>query len=192
MDQIVNRWWLLTLRGLAAIAFAIITFVAPLASLFALVLVFGAYALVDGILYLALAVRGARRSERWGWFVFAGISGILAGILTFVWPGISALALLFVIAAWAMATGVAAIFAAVRLRKQIRGEWLLAISGVLSVVFGALLVIFPGAGALAVVIWIGAWALAFGVVLVALSLRLRALRTRQAHPAPTGAVPAAS
>jgi uncharacterized membrane protein HdeD (DUF308 family) len=192
MDQILDRWWLLTLRGVAAILFAIITFVAPLASLFALVLVFGAYALVDGVLHLVLAVRGARRGERWGWFVFAGICGILAGILTFVWPGISALALLRVIAAWAIATGIAAIFAAVRLRKQIRGEWLLAISGMLSVAFGALLVTFPGAGALAVVIWIGAWALVFGVVLVALSLRLRALRSRQTHLAPTGAVPTAS
>jgi uncharacterized membrane protein HdeD (DUF308 family) len=192
MDTILDRWWLLTLRGAAAIIFGVLTFVAPLASLFVLVLLFGAYALVDGVLYLFLAFRGAKRGERWGSLVVAGITGLGAGIVTFLWPGISALALLFLIAGWAVVTGAASIFAAVRLRKQIRGEWLLAISGVLSIAFGVLIALFPGPGALAVVIWIGAYAVVFGGILVALSLRLRSLRGAAGRRAPTGAVPTAA
>jgi uncharacterized membrane protein HdeD (DUF308 family) len=185
-NSILDRWWLLALRGAAAIVFGIITFAAPIASLFALVILFGAYAIVDGVLYLALAVRSARTGRRWGSLVFAGIAGLAAGAVTFIWPAISALALLFLIAAWAVVTGVASIFAAVRLRKQIRGEWLLAVAGILSVVFGVLVALFPGPGALAVVMWIGAYALVFGAILVALAFRMRSLRARGA---PTTALP---
>jgi uncharacterized membrane protein HdeD (DUF308 family) len=189
MDPILDRWWLLTLRGAAAIIFGVLTFVAPLASIFALVIVWGAYALIDGVLDLGLAIRSGRRGEHWGWFAFAGVCGIVAGLVAFFWPGITALALLFVIAAWAVATGIGAILAAVRLRKAIKGEWLLALTGLLSVALGILLVVFPGPGALAVVMWIGAWAIIAGALMVVLSLRMRSLRTRVAGPTPTGAVP---
>jgi uncharacterized membrane protein HdeD (DUF308 family) len=144
------------------------------------------------VLHLSLALRGARRQERWGSLLFAGIAGIAAGVVTLVWPRISALALLFLIAAWAIVIGLASIFAAVRLRREIRNEWLLGISGALSIVFGVLLALFPGPGALALTIWIGAYALVIGALLVALGFRMRALRGAPQRRAPTGAVPTAA
>jgi uncharacterized membrane protein HdeD (DUF308 family) len=191
MDTIADRWWLLALRGVAAILFGILTFVAPTASLLALILVFGVYALVDGALYISMAIRWGRRGQSWGSLMLAGIAGVAAGVITFLRPGISALALLFLIAAWAVVTGVASLFAAWRLRKVVRGEWLLALSGVLSIVFGILIARYPGAGALAVTMWIGAYAVVFGAILLALGFRLRSLRARgvpsSAFPTPTPA-----
>jgi uncharacterized membrane protein HdeD (DUF308 family) len=184
--QPAHRWWIYALRGIAGIAFGILTFMRPAASLLALVILFGAYALIDGALNLALAFRGSPDGRTWGSLVFQGIAGVVAGILTFIWPGMSALVLLLLIAAWSVVTGVTAIVAAVRLRKQIKGEWLLAISGVLSVAFGVLLFLFPGAGALAVVLWIGAYAIVFGVILVALGFRMRAQRGTPRREVPSG------
>ncbi|HEX9400381.1 MAG TPA: HdeD family acid-resistance protein [Anaeromyxobacter sp.] len=188
---LADRWMMIVLRGVAAVIFGILTFIAPGASLLALVVLFGAYALVNGVINLGLAARGRRGEARWGSLGFESGASIVAGMLTLLWPGITALLLLFLIAGWAIATGVAQVIAAVRLRKQIRGEWLLALTGVLSVAFGVLLLLFPGAGALAVVIWIGAYALVFGALLIALGLRLRSwgrssTRTREAPP---GALP---
>ncbi|HKE15005.1 MAG TPA: HdeD family acid-resistance protein [Kofleriaceae bacterium] len=182
---LAERWWMLAIRGAVGIIFGIISFAAPGASLVALVSIFGAYALVDGAFAIGLAVRGARSGESWGMLLFEGLIGIGAGVVTFLWPGITAYALLTVIAAWALITGVAEIAAAVRLRKQIEGEWLLALSGVLSVGFGVLLLLFPGPGVLAVVAWIGAYAFVFGALLVCLAFRLRSwMRSldRQVHP----------
>jgi uncharacterized membrane protein HdeD (DUF308 family) len=187
MDMIIDRWWVLVLRGTAAIVFGVLTLVAPLASLLALVLLFGAYALVDGALYLTLAFRGAKRGEHWGPFVVAGVASLAAGVITFVRPGLSALALLFLVAGWAVVTGVTAVLAAVRLRRYIRGEWLLGLSGVLSLGFGVLLAVFPRVGALVLASWIGAYAIVFGGVLAALGLRLNARRhlPGQREPQPT-------
>jgi uncharacterized membrane protein HdeD (DUF308 family) len=187
-ESVFQRWWLLAVRGAVAIVFGVLTFVAPMASLLALVIMFGVFALADGALHLVLAFQMARRGERWGSLMVAGIAGLAAGLVTLVWPAIGGLALLFVIAFWAMATGIAAIFAAVRLRRHIRGEWLMATSGALSVVFGVLLVIFPGPGALAVALWIGAYAIVFGAILIALGLRLRTLRPA-GRPAPAAPLP---
>jgi uncharacterized membrane protein HdeD (DUF308 family) len=188
---IASRWWAVTLRGVAGILFGILTFVAPAVSLLALVLLFGWYAIVNGVFALVAALRGrAVGVPRWGSLVVEGIASLVAGVLTLIWPGISALALLVVIAAWAVVTGVAQIAAAVRLRRHIRGEWLLALTGVLSVAFGVLLLVAPGAGALAMVLWIGAYALVFGVLLVALSLRLRSWGRSGTRQLPTGGIPA--
>lgn len=178
-----ERWWTIALRGAAAIAFGILTLIAPGASLLALVILFGAYALVDGAFNIAFAVR---RRERWGALLLEGLASLAFGVVTFVWPRITGLALLFLIGAWAIVTGVAEIAAAVRLRKVIRGEWLMALAGVLSVAFGVLLFAFPGAGALAVAVWIAAYAIVFGGVLVALGFRLRSLRERRDVALPTG------
>ena len=185
VDSLSRNWWAVSLRGLAGILFGIITFFAPGISLAALVLLFGAYAFADGVLTIISAIR-RRGADRWWLLMLNGLVGIAAGILTLVWPGITALALLYVVAAWALVTGVLEIAAAIRLRKAITGEWLLALSGVLSIALGVMLVLWPGAGALALVIWIGAYAFVFGVLLLALGLRLRGLGSPRARgqPAP--------
>ena len=183
VDSLSRNWWAVSLRGLAGILFGIITFFAPAISLAALVLLFGAYALVDGVLAMVTAVR-RRGADRWWLLLLEGFVGIAAGVLTFLWPAITAIALLYVIAAWALVTGVFEIAAAIRLRKAITGEWLLALSGIFSIGLGVLLVLFPGPGALAVTIWIGAYAFVFGALLFALGLRLRGLGSPRARGEP--------
>lgn len=172
-DVLSRNWWVVLLRGVASILFGIVTLVAPGISLGALVLVFGAYALADGILAIASAVRRRSSSDRWWVLLAEGLMSLAAGVVALVVPGITALLLVYVIAAWALVTGVLEIVAAVRLRKAITGEWLLALTGVASVTFALILLAFPVAGALTLVIWIGAFALAFGALLVALAFRLR-------------------
>jgi uncharacterized membrane protein HdeD (DUF308 family) len=172
---LARNWWALALRGLFAVLFGIVAFALPGSTLGALVLLYGAYALVDGIFAIAAAVAGRDEGLPWWAMLLEGVVGIAVGVITFAWPGITALVLLYLIAAWAFVTGALEIAAAIRLRKEIRGEWLLALSGVLSVLFGVILVVNPGAGALAVVWLIGAYAIAFGVVLLVLGFRLRSL-----------------
>ncbi len=185
-EAIARTWWAVLLRGVAGIAFGVVTFLSPGISLAALVLLFGAYAFADGVLALVSAARHRGRDGR-AWTVFDGVAGVAAGVLTLVWPGITALVLLYVVAAWALVTGGFEIAAAIRLRKSIHHEWLLALGGAASVALGILLLVFPGPGALALVLWIGAYALVFGTVLVVLGLRLRSWgRTHtptHAHPA---------
>jgi len=170
---LARNWWALALRGLFAILFGIAAFAWPGITLGALVLLYGAYALVDGVFAIAAAVVGRTDGMPWWALVLEGVAGIAVGIMTFAWPGITALVLLYLIAAWAVVTGIFEIVAAVRLRKEIQGEWLLALSGILSVLFGFALVFNPLAGALAVVWLIGAYAIAFGVLMIALAFRLR-------------------
>ncbi|HWK88437.1 MAG TPA: HdeD family acid-resistance protein [Longimicrobium sp.] len=175
VDTLSRNWWAVALRGVCGILFGTLTFLAPGISLAALVLFYGAWALADGVLAIASAVR-RRTEERWWVLVLKGSLGITAGVVTLFWPGITAMALLYVIAAWALVAGALEVAAAIRLRRVVTGEWLLALSGVLSIVLGVLLMLFPGTGALAVVLWIGAYALVSGALLVALALRLRARR----------------
>jgi uncharacterized membrane protein HdeD (DUF308 family) len=185
---LARNWWALALRGLAAVLFGIMAFAWPGMTLGVLVLLYGAYALVDGVLAIIAAVAGRTSGMPWWALLLEGVLGITVGILTFAWPGITALVLLYLIAAWAVATGVFEVVAAIRLRREIRGEWLLALSGVISVLFGIALVINPVGGALAVVWLIGAYAIAFGVLLIALGFRLRGAAKRFATTtdAPTG------
>lgn len=173
VDTLVHNWWAIVLRGVAGIVFGIITFLVPSISLAALVLLYGAYAFVSGVLSIVSAIRRRGVSERWWVLLIEGLVGVAAGVVTVFWPGITALALLFVIAAWALVTGVLEIVAAIRLRRVISGEWLLVLSGIASVILGVLLAAFPGIGALAVVLWIGAYAIVVGAMMVALGLRLR-------------------
>jgi len=143
-----SNWWSLALRGLAALILGVLTFAWPEISLTALVFLFGAYALVDG-LFTAVAALGAPEGYgSWWALLLEGVFGVAAGILAFFWPGITALVLLYLIAAWAVVTGVFEIIAAVRLRELITGEWMLALGGVVSVLFGVLLAAWPGAGRL--------------------------------------------
>lgn len=173
VETLAQNWWVLLLRGIAGIIFGVLTFIWPEISLAALVLLFGAYAFADGVLALINGVRERRVNDRWWVLLLHGILGIAAGIVTVLWPGITALALLYIIAAWALVIGALEIAAAIRLRKEIEGEWLLALAGIASVALGILLFLFPGPGALALVIWIGAYALVSGVLLTILAFRLR-------------------
>lgn len=174
--HLADRWWVPLIRGIAAITFGILALAYPGISLLVLIMLWGAYALVDGVFSLVMAVRRGRAGGNWGWLVFEGIVGVLAGILAFAWPGMTAMVLLMVIAAWAVLTGIAEIATAIRLRKEIRGEWLLGTIGVLSIVFGGLLFAYPGTGALALIGLIGGYSIVFGVLLLGLAWRLYSWR----------------
>lgn len=176
IETLARNWWAIALRGAAALIFGILALVWPSITVLVLVTLFGAYALVDGAFALATAIFGRDRSgASRAWLAVEGLAGIIIGILTFVWPGVTTLVLLWLIAGWAVVTGVLEVVAAIRLRRELRGEWMLILSGLLSVLFGILLMVWPAAGALAVTVLIGAYAIVFGVVLLALSLRLRRL-----------------
>ena len=176
-----RNWWVLLLRGLVAIAFGVLIWFQPGISLAALVLLFGAYSMADGILSVWTAIAERKEREHWGLLLVAGLLGIGVGILTFLVPGITALALVFYIAIWAIATGVLEIVAAIRLRKEIEGEWLLILSGLASVVFGVILMAQPGVGALAVLWLIATYAIVFGVLLVILAFKARSFVSEAAR-----------
>jgi uncharacterized membrane protein HdeD (DUF308 family) len=182
MGELPRHWWVVAVRGLAAIVFGILAFVWPGITLTVLILFYGAYALVDGVLALYVAIR-AGGQHVWA-LVLEGILGIAAGLVAFFWPAITALALLYVIAVWAILTGVVEIVGAVRVRQVVRNEWALIFSGALSVLFGLLLVIQPGSGALALVWLIGLYAVIFGISLLVFAWRLRALQERMPGVAP--------
>jgi uncharacterized membrane protein HdeD (DUF308 family) len=173
IGDLPRHWWVAALRGLAAIVFGILAFVWPGVTLGALVLLFGAYAIVDGVLALYAAVRSGGK-QIWA-PLLEGIIGIGAGLTAFFLPGLTALALLFVIAAWAILTGIAEVIGAIRLRQVIKNERAMIFSGVLSVIFGAVLFAQPGAGALAVVWLIGIYAVIFGVAMLVLAWRLHGM-----------------
>jgi uncharacterized membrane protein HdeD (DUF308 family) len=170
-----SSWWALLLRGIAAILFGVLAFVWPGITLTVLVLLWGAYAFVDGAFAIAAGIRSHGENRRWWVLLLEGILGVAAGIVAFAVPGITALVLLMLIAAWAIVTGVFEVVAAIQMRKYIKGEWLLILAGIASILFGVVLFINPGAGALAVIWLIGAYALVFGVILIALSLRLHGM-----------------
>jgi uncharacterized membrane protein HdeD (DUF308 family) len=176
LNTLASRWWAVGLRGLAAVVFGIVALARPGAGLLALVFVWAAYAIADGVFNLIAAAHSGRGS--WGWFLFEGVIGVIAGIVALAWPAMTALVLVILIAIWAVVTGVAEIAAAIALRRVLDREWLLVVSGVLSIVLGVLLFAYPGAGALTLVVLIGAYALAFGVLLLALAFKLE----RHAHP----------
>ena len=183
MDTLLARnWWAVGLRGLAAIIFGILALVWPNTTLIVLIAIFGAYALIDGVIAVYLAIRGREINRNWGWLLVEGIAGILIGLLTFRWPGVTALVLLAFIAAWAIITGAMEILQAIELRRVINNEWLLILSGAASVIFGLLLIIFPSSGALALIWLIGIYAIIFGVLLLALAWRLRQMGQGRAAP----------
>jgi uncharacterized membrane protein HdeD (DUF308 family) len=173
MTALARNWWALAIRGVAAIIFGLLALFMPGVTLAALILLFGAYAIVDGVFNLVAALRG-RVEERSRWLLsLEGLVSIGAGIAAFTLPGLTALVLLYVIGAWAVITGILEIVAAIRLRDEIPNEWWLVAGGVVSVIFGVLLFAAPAAGALALVLWIGIYAIVFGALLVGLAFRLR-------------------
>jgi uncharacterized membrane protein HdeD (DUF308 family) len=179
---LTRSWWLLLLRGLVAIVFGLLTWFQPGISLAALILLFGAFVMADGILGTWTAIAGRKDNEYWWVLLLEGLVGIGIGLLAFFAPGITALAILFYIAIWAIATGVLEIAAAVRLRREIKGEWMLILAGLASVVLGILLMARPGVGALAVLWLIGFYAIVFGVLLVILAFRARGFARLVAQP----------
>lgn len=172
LDGLARNWWLLLLRGILAIIFGLLTFAWPGLTLFTLVLFYGAYALVDGLFSLVAAVTKGPPAPRW-WLVLIGLLGIGAGIVTLLYPQITGIVLLYLIAGWAIASGVFQIVGAIRLRKEIEDEWLLGLSGLVSVVFGLLILAFPGAGALGIAFAIGAFAILHGILQIALALKFK-------------------
>ena len=192
--KIVSRiWWALVLRGVLAILFGIIALIFTGQTLLVLVYVFGAFALISGITEIVTAVRAGEAHLRWGWLAVAGIVGVAAGIVSFVWPGITALALLFLIAAWALVTGVAEIVFALAWPDTLARPWLAALSGALSVVFGILLVVWPRSGVIALTWLVGIYAIIYGATRLYYAYRLQALRHEIRSPFGRGhGAPAAS
>jgi uncharacterized membrane protein HdeD (DUF308 family) len=176
VHALAKNWWLLLLRGIASIVFGILAFVWPGLTLLTLVLFYGAFALVDGVLAVIAAIKGGAPAPRW-WLAIVGISGIAAGLLTFLMPGISALVLLLFIAGWAIATGIFQVIGAIKLRKEIDNEWFLILTGLISVLFGIGVMLAPGAGALALVWVIAIYSVITGVLLIGLALRLKKHRS---------------
>jgi uncharacterized membrane protein HdeD (DUF308 family) len=177
LERLSKNWWTVVLRGVFAILFGVIALARPGITLSVFVLLFGVFAIADGIFALAAAFSGGSGRPWWA-LVLKGIVSFAAAAVAFLLPGITALALLWVIAFWAIVTGVMEIMVAIRLRKEIQGEFFLALGGLVSILFGAFLIARPGEGALAVTWLIGAYAIFFGVMLLALGFRLKGLRGR--------------
>jgi uncharacterized membrane protein HdeD (DUF308 family) len=175
-ELLARNWWILVVRGVIAILFGVLAFIWPGITLAALVLLFGAYVLVDGIFAIVLAIGGwQERDDRW-LLLLEGILAVGIGIMTFLAPEITGIGLLLFIAAWSLATGILKIAAAIRLRRQIEGEWWLALSGMASILFAGIVMWNPVAGALGLLWFIGSFAIALGVVLIMLGIKVRSVR----------------
>ncbi len=175
MINLTQSWWLVVLRGMTAILFGLTAFLWPGLTIFFLVVLFGIYALVDGFIAFAAGLSHTGDSPRWWVFLLEGLVGISVGVIALVWPEVTILAILAMIATWAIITGILEIAAAIRLRRTIKNEWVLALGGILSIALGIGLILQPLAGSLVIVWTIGAYALIFGVLWVFLGLRLRNL-----------------
>jgi uncharacterized membrane protein HdeD (DUF308 family) len=170
LEAMTRNWGAIALRGFIAVLLGVIAIVWPGPTVAVLVIFLGAFALVEGVINIVAGVRG-----REGWAIAEGIISVIVGIVIVVWPAITALALLYLVAAWAIFTGILRIVAAIQLRRVIRNEWLLAGSGLASVIFGVIAAVFPGAGILALIWLLGAWLIVLGVILIAFALSLRQL-----------------
>lgn len=180
LQSIASNWWLYALRGVAAIIFGVLAFISPAATVLALVLIFGIYAIADGVLALFAAFQMRKDFSHWWVVLLEGLAGILVGIIAVVYPVLTAGTLLLLIAFWAVFTGIMEIIAAIRLRNEIKNEWLLILTGILSVILGVLLVAFPLTGSLAVVWMIGFYAVIFGVLMIFLAFKVRGLSQKLA------------
>lgn len=172
---LTRNWWAVALRGVAGIVFGLIALLLPGITMLSLVIVFAAYMLVDGIFAIVSAVRAARRHERWGLLTLEGILNLATAAVVVLWPGLTVLAFVLIVAAWAIVTGGILFAAAFRLDIQ-HGRWWLALGGLASVVLGVLMIVAPVAGAIVLTWWIGAYALVFGAVLLILAFKLRSRR----------------
>ena len=184
---LARNWWVIALRGVFAILFGIIAIVLPGVAIASLVLLFAAYMLADGLLAIVAGVRAARQGERWGWLILEGIADILASAVAFLWPLVTVLFFVCLMSAWAIVSGAMLMVAAFRLHID-HGRWLMLFGGIVSVIWGVLLFLWPFVGALVLTWWMGGYALFFGGALIALAFRLR--RRQQQLPSGTVANPA--
>ena len=185
-ETLVQNWWLFTLRGVLGIIFGILALIFPGPTILSLVLLFSAYMLVDGIFGIISAVRAIRRKEdRWGLLIFEGLLDIATGAVAFLWPGLTVVAFVWLIAAWAIVSGGLMTAAGFRLNIE-HGRWWLVLGGLLSLAYGVLLIITPLIGAVVLTWWLGAYALVFGVALVILSLKLRSRQHERVSPTAVG------
>ena len=173
IQTVARHWWILLLRGILAVVLGVLAIALPGVTALALALIFGAYALVDGIVAIVAAVRMSRSGGRWGWLLAEGILGVLFGIAALVFPGITLLLLVFIVAGWAIITGVTAITTAWRVRAEVKGEWLWMLIGALSILFGILVAFEPAAGLFAVVYTFAFYAILTGLTFIGLAFRLR-------------------
>lgn len=177
LELLRHNWWVFALRGIIAIAFGVLAFAQPGLTLRILVILVAAYLIADGVSLLASYVRGEPAARRAGWTVAAiGVLGVVVGIAAFLWPEITALWLLALVAFWAIFVGILQLVAAIRLRREIEGELWLAIGGIIAIAFGVYLIVNPGDGLVSLVWLVGFWAVAFGVINLVLAWRLRNLR----------------
>jgi uncharacterized membrane protein HdeD (DUF308 family) len=184
---LARNWWAVALRGVLAILFGLVAIFLPGATMLSLILLFAAYMLVDGIFAIVAAVRAARQRERWGLLVFEGLVDIATGVIALLWPGITLLAFVLLVAAWAIVTGALMFTAAFRLNIEHGRVWL-ALGGLVSVLYGILLIIAPLVGALVLTWWLGAYALVFGISLLVLAFKLYPHRSESPRgPLPEGA-----
>jgi uncharacterized membrane protein HdeD (DUF308 family) len=176
LGLVARDWWVFAVRGIAALVFGVLAFIWPETTLTVLVFLFGAYVLVDGVSLLVALIRGDAVARRHAWAVgIMGVLGIVAGVVTFAWPSLTALSLLYLVAFWAIATGAFQVIAAIQLRRELDNEFWMALGGLASIVFGALLVVFPGEGLISLVWLVGAWSVVFGVSSLALAYRLHGI-----------------
>ena len=179
-----QNWWLVVLRGILAILFGLSAFVWPSITWLTLIIMFGVYAIVDGLVAIGTGLARTKESSRWWAFLLEGLISIGAGVIALIWPGLTALVLVYMIASWALITGILEIVAAIRLRNEITNEWVLALGGLFSIGLGVLLFLQPAAGGLAIIWTIAAYALIFGVLLIILGFRLRNWKTPDNRPEP--------
>jgi uncharacterized membrane protein HdeD (DUF308 family) len=175
---LVQNWWLIALRGALAVVFGIIALAMPVATILALVLLFSAFMLVDAAFSFVAAIRAGRRGGRWGLLSVQGIASLAAGVIAFVWPEITVVAFILLIAAWSIVTGTLLLSSAVRVDNN-HGRWWFALGGVAATAFGVLMIVAPMAGAIVLTWWLGVFALAFGATLLVVAFRLRSRRMSQ-------------
>jgi uncharacterized membrane protein HdeD (DUF308 family) len=179
-ERLTSHWWLFLIRGILAILLALAALAFPGAALLSIAILFGAYAFVDGIVAIWTAIRMSHAQRRWLWLLIEGILGIAAGVVTFFYPLATVLALVILLGAWAIVTGVLAIASAFHARQHVPHEWLWVLSGVVSVFFGIAVFYMPSVGLYALVYLLSLYALLAGIFFLGLAFRLRGLARRTA------------
>jgi uncharacterized membrane protein HdeD (DUF308 family) len=185
-EVLAQRWWAVGLRGILAIIFGLICLLTPGIAVGAFVIVFAAYMFVDGVFAIISGIRAARSGESWGLLILEGVVDLGAGVVAILWPAITLVALVWIVAIWAILSGALMLAAAFSLNLDY-GRWWLALGGIASIIFGILLIIEPLIGAVVLTLWIGAYAVVFGVLLLVLGFQLNSKREAQLRKAPAAA-----